>query len=424
MRRVGVMGRCLQQPDGLGIFANELLRRMFELDAGSRYVLLVEDPRAAERFRGYAHVEVHVLPGRNRLWWDQVQVARAARRLGLDVLFNPKFSLPLFSRVPGVFILHSCDWYVNPGNYPWWDNVYIRMLLPWFCRRAAGLLAISHSTLAELARHLPLQAPQAIGITHASIATNFSEHTDPREIRALQQDYGLPPRYILSLARVWHTGHRRPAEYPGANCERLLRAYARYRAAVSDPLPLVLLGRDVDRYLEHRGMRGAQLEGVCLPGHIPNERLHAAYHGATCFVLCTLCESFGLPILEALRCGCPAIVPATGAGPEVSGGAARLIDPLSEADIAAALIEVSGSGTRRERMRRAGIERARAFSWEHSAGEVLKVLDVIRPRVPAASPRVLHAGDATGRKGGTSGRIPHLPDRTSAIVNPVRDGLE
>src|SRR5581483_2341368 len=122
-RTIGVMARLLDQADGLGLYARHLLHHLISLDAGSRYVIFLASPAARDAFRGHGNVEVHVLESRSRLLWDQVLVPRAARELGADLLFNPKFSPPLFCRIPGVFILQSCDWYANPGNYPWWDNI-------------------------------------------------------------------------------------------------------------------------------------------------------------------------------------------------------------------------------------------------------------------------------------------------------------
>jgi len=275
-----------------------------------------------------------------------------------------------------VFVLQSCDWYVNPGNYPWWDNLYIRLTLPLYCRKARGLLAISQATITELTRRAGLNLSAAV-VTHAGVAPSFNSLRDPLSLEQFRKQYALPPRYIFTVARVLHTGNKRLSAYPGGNNERLVRAYQSYRQRTQQPLPLVVAGRDVREYLLEHGFSAADLAGIHFLGFIPNELIHKAYKLAECFVLATLCESFGIPILEALASGCPAIVPSTGAGPEVAGGAARLIDPYDEEDIAGALLEVTQSASLREQLARDGLRRARAFGWQQAARRVLRVFDAV-----------------------------------------------
>ena len=376
------MARLLDQQDGLGVYSRQLLQRLFAIDPQSRYVVFLGSRHSQTLFDAHPNVSTCVLTAPGKLWWDQVLVPRAARRLGVDLIFNPKFSLPLLTAIPGVFVLQSCDWYVNPGNYPWWDNLYIRLTLPLYCRKAHGLLGISRSTLEALQRHTGLALAGA-AVTHAGVGPTFTAIRNPTALEKFRQKHSLPERYILTVARVLHTGHATQPEYPGGNNERLVRAYLRYRGLVQRPLPLVIAGRGVEQYLAARGFSRAQLHGVHFLGYVPNDEMHMAYQLADCFVLATLCESFGIPILEALATGCPAIVPKTGAAPEVAGSAARFIDPYSEQDIAQALLEVTQSAPLREYLGQEGIKRARAFSWQHAAQQVLEVFDSILPATRA-----------------------------------------
>jgi len=384
-RTIGVMARAVDQPDGLGRYCEQVLRQLLLLDSRTRYIIFLGSERTREQWREFGNAQPHVLSSRTKLMWDQVMVPAAARRQGVDLLFNPKFSLPLFTRIPGVFVFQSSDWYSNPGNYPWWDNLYIRLMLPLYCRKASGLLAISKTTLEDLARHLDLtRAPTAI--TYAGVGPEFTAQGDPLAQQRFRVEYALPDRFILTVARVQHTGHRGLPDYPGGNNERLLRAYRRYRELSPAPLPLVVAGREVERYLRERGFSAADLAGVHFIGFVPNERLALAYQQADCFVLATLFESFGLPILEALATGCPAIVPRTGAGPEVAGSASRLIDPYDEQDIANALLEVTSSQELRAQMSHSGLARARHFSWRQTAERILAVFDDLVPHAAATTP--------------------------------------
>jgi glycosyltransferase involved in cell wall biosynthesis len=166
--------------------------------------------------------------------------------------------------------------------------------------------------------------------------------------------------------------------YPGGNNERLIRAYQLYRRK-GGSLPLVVVGFRIEEYLRANGLCDADLVDVTFTGFVPNSQIHLAYQAAECFVLATLCESFGITILEALATGCPAIVPSTCASPEVAGGAARLINPHDEEDIARALKEVIDSEELRREMREEGVKRAQALTWRETAQRTLAVFDQVAP---------------------------------------------
>ena len=371
------MGRVLDQRDGLGLYCINLLRNMMALDPCSRYVVWLRTGEHSGLFSDFRNAETHVLPVRSSLWWDQVAVPAAARRFDVDLIFNPKFSIPLATHRPCAFVLQDSDWYLNPQHYQWWDNLYIRLLLPLYCRKAGRLLVISQFTLDSLARHGVLRPEKAV-VTHAGIGANFSMSRDDAAVRAFRARHELPESFILTATRAYHTGLAGSPPYPGGNNERLMRAYRRYRQRGGD-LPLVVAGHRIEEYLRGRGFTDEDLQGIRFLGFMPNEQMHLAYQAATFFVLAKLCDSFGLPILEAMATGCPAVVPKTCAGPEVAGGAARLIDPCDEEDISQAMLEVGGSAERRAQLRVLGVARAQTFTWRDTARRTLAVLDELYP---------------------------------------------
>ena len=372
------MGRVLDQlPDGLGLYCSHLLRHMIMLDRRSRYVIWLRSAEHRDLFREFPNAETHVLAARGKLLWDQAAVPAAARRFGVDMIFNPKFSIPFATRRPCVFVLQDSDWYVNPQSYPWYDNLYIRLVLPLFCRKASRLLAISQFTLDSLVLHGVLRSKKA-AVIHAAVGSNFAPTRDEAALRAFRLQHQLPRSFILTATRAYHSGLARTPPYPGGNSERLVAAYRRYRER-GGRLPLVVAGARIEEYLRARGFREAQLEDIRFIGFVPNTQMHLAYQSATFFVLTKLCDSFGLPILEALASGCPAIVPKTCAGPEVASFAARLIDPYDEEDICGALLEMERSPQLRCELRRLGPYRAGGFTWAESARRALAVLDEVYP---------------------------------------------
>jgi glycosyltransferase involved in cell wall biosynthesis len=389
---IGIMGRLLDQDDGLGVYSLYLLREMFAQDERTRYVIFLASPKSQDLFRDFPNVESHVLYAPSKLLWDQVAVPMAAHKYDVGLIFNPKFSVPLFTRRPCVFVQQGSDWYANPRNYPWWDNIYIRLMLPWYSWKAARTLAISQQTLDDLARFTRIDVSQSV-VSYAGVGANFTPQRDEDALRRFKSEYGLPDKFILTVARVRHGGHTHLPEYPGGNNERLLRAYLRYRQR-GGKLPFVVAGYQVEEYLRARGFTDGDLEHVKFLGFVPNKKIHMAFQLAECFVLATLCESFGIPIVEAMATGCPAIVPTTGACSEIAAGAAKLIDPLKEHEIAAALWEVTASKDLRNDMRARGLKRAADFTWGETARRTLGVLHEV---LATQKGRVAHA-NSLGQK--------------------------
>ena len=232
---------------------------------------------------------------------------------------------------------------------------------------------ISQSTLADLVKFGVLDA-RKVTVTYAAVGDGFRADRDQIALSKFQSAFKLPESFIFTATRAYHTGNKNMQPYPGGNNERLLRAYQQYRQR-GGQLPLVVAGHRIEEYLRNRGFADSDLTGVQFLGFVANEQMHLAYQSAEFFVLVKLCESFGLPILEALASGCPAIVPSTCASPEIAAGAARLIDPYDESDIAAALLEVGQSPEMRRGMRERGLERARVFNWSETARRTLAVLN-------------------------------------------------
>ncbi len=128
-----------QHQGGVRIYTRRLLDAMLELETAHEFVLLYRNPELLGTHSGHAKVEEHALPARSVFAWDQIAVPRAVREHRLDVLFNPKYSIPLHAGCPAVWVCHGLDWYVTPWASRFMDRLSHRFLVPRYARRAAAI---------------------------------------------------------------------------------------------------------------------------------------------------------------------------------------------------------------------------------------------------------------------------------------------
>jgi glycosyltransferase involved in cell wall biosynthesis len=119
--------------------------------------------------------------------------------------------------------------------------------------------------------------------------------------------------------------------------------------------------------------RSPGLQGrVLLPGYVPEEDLPLLYTHALAFVYPSLYEGFGFPVVEAMACGTPVLTSRSSSLTEIAEGAAVLVDPRSEAQMADAFVALAGDASLRERLREQGLARAATFTWERTARETVE----------------------------------------------------
>lgn len=362
---IGVMLRALGQKGGVGIYTENLVDRLLEIDRRNNYVLYYSSPRFVGRYVNTPKVRERVLRAPNRAIWDQLAVPRAAKRDGVNVLFHTKFTVPLLTRCKTVMSIHGASWFVIPEAYKKLDVMYIRTVMPLYCRRADAILSNSRLTTDDFVRIL--------GVPETKIKTvllapddAFKKITDQAELQATRQEYGLPERFMLSVVKY----------DPRKNVPNLLESFRICRERTE--CKLVVVGLGCEKYRKECALveKGID-EDVLFLGWVANEQLPALYSLADFLYFPSVYEEFGIPTVEAMACGTPVVVSKTGALPELAGDAGILVDPSDPSDMANAIWRMwTDDVFRADRAERA-LRRAKSFSWEKCARETLDLLEEV-----------------------------------------------
>lgn len=365
--RIGIDVTALPtQLFGAGNYIVNLTRTLIRLDASNHYFVFSK-PQQLALFggRGYAQVVPVTLPTRlHRIAWEQTGFPWLIHKYQLDVVHSPHYTMPIIAPCAKVVTFHDMTFFLHPQVHLLYKEIFFRSMIPISARRADALIAISQNTRTDILRLLPINPAKLFTIPYG-IAPIFCPQTQETQ-GAILRKYDLPRDFILYVGNL----------EPRKNLPALLRAFA---TLVRRGLPpsLVLVGSrgwmDEEIFATLRELNLGHR--VYLPGYIPQSELPALYSAAKVFVYASRYEGFGLPVLEAMACGAPVITSNVASMPEIAGDAGILINPDREDELTDAIARVLTDADLAARLARAGVERARSFSWERAAKETLAVYD-------------------------------------------------
>jgi glycosyltransferase involved in cell wall biosynthesis len=357
--RVGIDGRAFTSPAaGVRRYVSSLVPALLAADPALELVALGGERGAAPA--AVAHVEEPWHPPTN-LGWSAVGLPRAAARARVDVIHAPAYTAPLWSSAPVALTIHDVSYERHPEWYPYQRDALRRMFYRRSARTAARVVTDSDFSAREIVAAYQIPRER---ITVAPLGV--SDHFAPVD----RPDETLPA--AVTTPFLLHVGdlHER------RNLPLVVHAMFEAQRRPGMPrLSLVLAG--VDRGVGDR-LRAYAHEAkcpdavVCL-GPVTDSQLLTLYRAAAALVYPSRYEGFGLPVLEAMACGTPVIASRAASIPEVLGDAGVLLDPDDEPGWAEAIAGVVNDEWQKGRMRKAGLTRAREFTWARTASITLDV---------------------------------------------------
>jgi glycosyltransferase involved in cell wall biosynthesis len=346
---------------GLETYVRAVLPELVRLAPGVRFSVFCSargrEALRREDWSGEVELVTHPLIGmRGVKAISEMTVLGAVAGRRVDLLHSVAFTAPLRTRAVNVVMLPDVIWILAPDEDQAMTMRLWRLIVPPIVRRADRLIAISNSGAQDVVAHLRVPR-ERIDVVPLGPGMQAEVSATPERVLRERLDLGSGPIVLAVSAKKAHKNLLRLVEAMRIVTEREPTA------------TLVLPGQPT----EHEGQlraRAAELglgANVAFPSYVESADLEGLYAAAACFVLPSLNEGFGLPILEAMRRGVPVACSNVSAMPEVAGEAARYFDPLRVEEIAAALLDLLGDPALASSLVAAGRERARGFSWEKTA---------------------------------------------------------
>lgn len=364
-------------------YATNLIEALAEIDSVNDYTLYVTRDEAVARFRGrWPNFKVRSTLPHTPLIRIPLTLSAELRRHPVDVL-HVQFTSPPFAPCPVVVSIHDLSFEHLPETFNRRSRAQLRFTVRRSARKAARVLALSEHTRHDIISTYKI-APNLVTAIPIAAPTHFCPVDDETELQRVRQTYGINGEYILSVGSI----------QPRKNLSRLLSAYEGLRRSrPKGTLPqLVLVGKRAWLYRETLKAIEEFGAGVIVTGYVPEADLPALYSGALCFVYPSFFEGFGLPPLEAMKCGTPVVTGDRTSLPEVVGDAGVLVNPFDTEAIASAISSLIDDSSLRSRLRIKSLNRARIFDWSETAKRTLEVYkqaaDNVHAHAPVAQPAV------------------------------------
>jgi len=366
--RVGFDARWYNK-SGVGSYVAGLLPALAR--AGCELVVYVDPGNPVP---GLDQLELEIVRARSAKYspLSSLEFRRREKADKLDLFHSPFYATPLLE-CPVVVTVHDLIPFLFP-IYPRWKQKLVQAGYRRTARHAAHIVADSLATACDLQKVLNVPGEKISTVHLAADRNNFHPCIAADELNGLRRKFGVQPPYVVVAgAGNWRT----------KNLKSALEALIIARRDAGREFQTVMFG-PADG-LRAPGIRDlAQNLNLIQTGYVETRELAALFRNAHALVMPSLYEGFGLPLVEAMSCGCPVIASDRGSLPEIAGTGALCFDPFNPSAMAAAVAALLRSPEELQQKKAAALRRAADFSWDKAAQETIWVYHHVKQLVSAS----------------------------------------
>jgi glycosyltransferase involved in cell wall biosynthesis len=360
--RFGFRENGLPNRVGSSEYCYQLLNNLQKIDNKNNYIIYLPTKVPAD------------MPAENSRWkYDSFSVKKLWTLLGLgrklsknpdnlSVFFSPTHYLPLRVPVPSVISILDVSYHHYPALFNKKDLLQLKLWGRYSIMNAKKIITISQASKGDIIKLYKVN-PEKISVVYPSAKP---EGEIKKTMTDLKKDFGIRGKYILFVGTL----------QPRKNVVKLIEAFSKLKEKEIQLLIIGKKGWQYDEILSAPEKFGI-LDRVVFLHSVTDEDLPSFYSNAQMFVLPSLYEGFGLPVLEAMQYSCPVITSSTSSLPEAGGDAALYVDPKDTADIAEKMQKLLDDTNLREELVKKGKEQVKKFSWENTAKETLRILEEV-----------------------------------------------
>lgn len=347
---------------GSGVYAYQLLLEFSKNTKHKSIVYLKEKPLAdmpseTDNFK-------YKVFGPKKMWTQFALPLKLTFGKKPDVFFSMGHYGPRFSGVPYMVTIHDLSYLYFPELFNKNDLYQLTNWSKYSINNSKHIIAVSNETKEDILKNYEVPASK-VSVTYEGFDETRFKPQSKQSVEIIKTKYKIVGDYIIFVGTL----------QPRKNIEGLIEAFNQIKQ--SGDVKLVIVGKKGWLFEPiFQKVKNLKLQDkVIFTDYIPDDDLPALISGAKCYVLPSLWEGFGIPVIEAQACGVPTIVSNVSSLPEVVGDSAILIDPESPKSIATAIEKILSNEKTRADLINKGFKNIKRFSWQKCAQETLKALE-------------------------------------------------
>ena len=368
--RIAINTRFLlsSKMEGFGWYTFEIVKRLVEKHPEHEFIFFF-DRSYDSKFLFGSNVTPVVLnpPARHPflfILWFEFAIYRALKKYKADLFFSPDGYLSLSSKIPQISVIHDLNFEHYPQDLPLSARIYLKYFFPKFAKKATKIITVSEYSKKDIIKTYKIFEDKIV-VAWNGASDLFKPLKEVEKIR-VKEKYTNGKCYFLFVGAL----------HPRKNLIRLLEAYSKYRFTDNPINEIVIVGESLWKNSSFEiDLLESVKNTVHFTGHLPLSELADLMGAASIFTFIPYFEGFGIPLVEAMRCGTPILSGNLTSLPEVAGEAALYCDPFNVQDIFEKLNELAKNKDLNNELSKKGLERSNLFSWDTSAEIVWKEIE-------------------------------------------------
>lgn len=356
-----------KQKTGIGWYSYHLIQELkkIPLGQGDKFILYSANELKDELAELPENWQSKILNWPVKYLWTQIRLAGEMLFNPPDVLFVPAHCLPFICPIKSVMTIHDLGFKYFKDAYSFCQRIYLNLVYWWAVHRADKIIVPSKFTKKEVMKFYQIKGDKIEVVYEGYDERVFYREENREKIDSILKIYNIERPYFLYVGRIENK----------KNIFGLIKAYKKLIGERGTNLPrMVLVGKKGFGYTKIEKELKSIKQMFFFPGYVKEEDLIYFYNGATAFIFPSLYEGFGLPLLEAMACGCPVITSQSSSLPEIGGSACLYFFSGDVDGLAKTMEKIIANGDIVNQLKRNGLANVKNFSWRKCAQETKNVL--------------------------------------------------